>query len=124
MGRDPESNVGHLKLNCLSFRETQPVKPVSKMHVNAIKSHVSRRVWALDLNMIGNVWAYTPADHKTTHDGHRRTVFIGSRAQAVIRLFLASCLMDADLFNPGESEAEWCSNYIGPVLSQHNFQTM
>src|SRR5690606_35033245 len=52
-----------------------------------------------DLNMSGKVWEYTPETHKTKHRGKRRIIFIGPRAQAVIRKFLKPDLQ-AYLFSP------------------------
>ena len=71
--------------------------------MDAIKPYVSRQAWGLvrlqlltaartgelvimrpiDLNMSGTVWTYTPESHKTAHHGHRRTIYIGPRGQAV-----------------------------------------
>ena len=62
------------------------MKPVPEPRVYAIKSHVSRQVWAMvelqlltgmrngevtamrpvDLNTTGTLWVYTPPRHKTT----------------------------------------------------------
>ena len=43
---------------------------------------------ACDLDTSGKVWTYTPAEHKTEHHGHARTVYLGPRAQLVLRSFL------------------------------------
>ena len=106
-------------------RETDPVKPVPIQHVYAIKPFVSRQVWALielqlltaarpgelltmrpcDLDTTGKVWTYTPADHKTAHHGHRRTIYLGPQAQEVVRPFLTRSL-EAYMFSPKEAEAE------------------
>jgi integrase len=61
---------------------------------------------AIDINMSGDVWTYTPAKHKTAHRGHTRTIFIGPKGQAVIRPFLRGRPVDAFLFSPREAEAE------------------
>ncbi len=38
-----------------------------------------------DVEISGDVWAYAPESHKTQHHGKRRVIFIGPRAQAVLR---------------------------------------
>lgn len=106
-------------------RETEPVRPVPEAHVEAIRPHVARQVWALveiqrltgmrpgeavimrgcDLNAAGKVWTYRLAAHKTQHHGHERIVYVGPRAQAVLKPFLKRDL-GAYLFNPREAIAE------------------
>jgi len=41
-----------------------------------------------DIDTSGEVWAYRPESHKTEHHGRARIVFIGPRAQAVLRPYL------------------------------------
>jgi hypothetical protein len=48
-------------------------------------------------------WVYRPERHKTAHHGHERMVFIGPRAQEVLRPFLGTKL-DAYCFCPAEAE--------------------
>ena len=99
--------------------ESDPVMPVPDDRVDALRPFVSAPVWGLiqvqgltgmrpgealimracDLNMSGKVWEYTPATHKTKHHGKRRTIFIGPKAQRVIRRFLKRDLR-AYLFSP------------------------
>ncbi len=108
-----------------SARETEPVRPVADSHIKAVKPHVSRQVAAMndvqrltgmrpgevvmmrgcDLNTVGRVWTYSPAIHKAQHHGHERTIYIGPRAQAMLREFLKPNL-SAYLFSPAEAEAE------------------
>jgi len=100
-------------------RETEPVKPVPIDRVEAIQPYVKPLVWAMiqlqlftgarpgeviimrgcDLDMTGEVWVYVPASHKTEHHGRGRTIFIGPKAQAVIRPFLKAG-PQAYLFSP------------------------
>ena len=54
---------------------------------------------ACDLEMGGKVWTYTPSTHKTEHHGIERPVYLGPRAQEVIKPFLKSDLK-AFLFDP------------------------
>jgi integrase len=106
-------------------RETEPVRPVPDAFVEAVKPHVSRQLWAMvslqiltgmrpgevarmrtaDLDTSGRVWVYAPSRHKTEHHGKGREVFIGPRAQEVLRPWLRADLT-AYLFQPREAEAE------------------
>jgi len=54
----------------------------------------------------GEVWTYTPIQHKTAYRGHTRTIFIGPKAQAVLRPFLLKTDPQAFVFSPAESVAE------------------
>lgn len=105
--------------------ESKPVKPVPEAFVDAVQPHVSRQVWGMiqvqlfagmrpgeviimrgcDLNTSGKVWEYTPSTHKTEHHGRRRVVFLGPRAQSIVREFLKTDL-SAYLFSPIDAEAE------------------
>ena len=107
-------------------RESEPVRPVFEAAVAAVKPYVSRPIWAMvqvqlftgmrpgevmvirgcDLNMAGRAWEYTPAEHKTEHHHKGRTIYIGPRAQAVIREFLKPDLQ-AFLFCPKDGRAEF-----------------
>jgi integrase len=103
-------------------RESEPVKPVPEAFVDAVKGYVAPQVWAMielqrlsgmrpgevtrmrmaDLDIGGPVWVYTPAKHKTEHHGHRRQIYLGPRAQAVVRPWLRTDL-DGYLFQPKEA---------------------
>jgi len=105
--------------------ETPAVKPVPQEHVNSIREHVAKQVWALvqlqlltgaragelvgiravDIDTTGVVWIYRPSWHKTAHRGHARTIYLGPKAQDVVRPFLAGRAIDAPLFSPAEAEA-------------------
>jgi integrase len=63
------------------------------------------RMRTCDLDTSGNVWVYTPADHKMLHRDRERIVYIGPRAQAVLRPWLKTDL-GAYLFSPAEARAE------------------
>jgi len=102
------------------------VKPVPDAWIDAIEPYVSRQVWALvqlqvltgarpgevlamrgcDLNTSGRVWEYIPESHKAEHHGRSRIIFLGPRAQAVVREFLKPDLT-AFLFSPAEARAEY-----------------
>jgi integrase len=97
-------------------RESRPVKPVADALVDATLPHIPPTVQAmiqvqrltgmrpqevvllrpLDIDMSGPVWEYRPARHKTEHHERDRIVFIGPRAQALLRPYLP--LNVADFF--------------------------
>jgi integrase len=54
---------------------------------------------AINLNMTGPVWTYRPHKHKNQHRGLERIIYLGPKAQEVIRPFLTTNL-EAYLFNP------------------------
>lgn len=105
--------------------ESEPVKPVSLVHVEAIKDRVSPVLWALiqfqlltgcrpgeacrirpgDIRRHGKVWEYIPGSHKTEHHGKSRVIFIGPRAQRILKPFLERDPVKA-IFSPRESR-EW-----------------
>jgi integrase len=128
----PESNVYRnlaavpgLKRGRTTAREGEPVRPVPIEHVDAIRPFVSRQVAAIidlqlltaarqgelvimraiDLDMTGDVWIYEPREHKTAYRGHGRKIYLGPKAQEVVRPFL-NRPVEAFLFSPGEAEAE------------------
>jgi integrase len=106
-------------------RETDPVEPVADSHIAAIKPFVSSAVWAMIqlqlltgmrpgeacaisgscLDTSGKVWTYAPKEHKTQHHGHKRIVYIGPKAKAIVKKWLKGDLQ-ACLFSPADMEAE------------------
>jgi integrase len=106
-------------------RESEPVRPVPEPMVAAVEPFVARQVWAMvqlqlltgmrpgevtrmrtaDLDMAGAVWAYTPETHKTEHHGRERTIYLGPRAQEVLRPWLRAD-RSAYLFSPREAVEE------------------
>jgi integrase len=86
-------------------REPEPVRPASESDVEAIRPFVARQVWTMvqlqrltgmrpgevcrmrtcDLDTSGAIWVYSPAGHKTAHHGFKRGVYLGPRAQEVLR---------------------------------------
>jgi integrase len=85
--------------------ESEGVKPVSDAEFQIILPHLPEvvadmarlqrltgcrpgEVCALrpcDVDRSGDIWLYRPADHKTAHRGRDHVVFIGPKAQAVLR---------------------------------------
>ena len=103
-------------------RETEPVGPVKDEHVAAILPHLTIVVRSMvrlqrlsgcrpqdvcnirpcDVETSGDVWCWTPPTHKTEHNGHQRRIYIGPRAQAVLRPWLDRASA-AYCFSPRES---------------------
>ena len=101
------------------------VRPVPEAYVNAVLPFVSRQVGAMirlqlltgmrpgevvimrgaDIDTTGKLWVYAPAEHKTAHHGHARTIYLGPQAIEVVRPFLRTDLA-APLFSPAEAETE------------------
>jgi integrase len=114
--------VSGLRYGRCGARETEPVKPVPDAFVDAVLPHVSPTVAAMiqlqrvtgmrsgevtalrgcDINTAGKVWVYEPKLHKTAWRGHQRHVFLGPRAQQIIKSFLKADT-EACLFSPVES---------------------
>ena len=106
-------------------RESEPVKPVPDGIIEATIAHMTPTLRAMvqvqrltgarpgelcqmrgcDLDVSGTVWTYRPRTHKTQHHGRDRIIFIGPRAQDVLRPFLSPDLQSC-LFTPAQSEAE------------------
>jgi integrase len=104
--------------------EGEPVKPVSDELVEAVLAFVSAQVKAMiqlqlltgmrpgelcimrgcDLDTSGATWVYEPGSHKTEHHGHKRQVFLGPRAQEILKPFLKADV-NTYLFSPTEAEA-------------------
>ncbi|MCX5691873.1 MAG: site-specific integrase, partial [Planctomycetota bacterium] len=103
-----------------------PVRPVPEHMISAIEPHVSRQVWGLvrlavltgaragelvimrsiDLDTSRDVWVYRPQAHKTQYAGRTREIFLGDKAQAVLKPFLSTRRLDAYMFSPQEAEEE------------------
>jgi integrase len=117
--------VEGLKRGRCEARESKRVRPVPDAQVDMIRPYVSRQVWAMielqrltgmrpgevtimrtvDLDTSGRVWTYRPESHKTEHHDRERIIFIGPRAQQVLRPWLRSDLT-AYLFSPREAMEE------------------
>jgi integrase len=118
------ATVSGLRRGRSDARETEPVRPVPEVHINAVLPLVSRQVRAMielqlltgmrpgevcamrtcDIDMSGRLWTYRLPAHKTAHHGHRREVRIGPRARAIIEPFLKPDLQ-APIFSPADAEA-------------------
>jgi integrase len=113
-------------------RESKKIRPVGQHHIDATLPFLQPAVAAmvrlqlltgcrpeevckvrpLDLDMSNPAcWIYRPGsdagaegEHKTAHHGHERLIFIGPKAQDVLRPFLGTKI-DAYCFSPAASEA-------------------
>lgn len=117
-------SVAGLKAGRTEARETEPVRPVPDAFVDAVLPFVSSQVKAMielqrltgmrpgevcsmrtcDIDVTGKVWIYRPQAHKTEHHGKAREIYLGPRAQGVLRLWLKPDLQ-AYLFSPAEAKA-------------------
>jgi integrase len=117
--------IASLRRGRTQAKESKPVKPVPDAHVDAVRPYVSRQVWAIielqrltgmrsgevvimrggDLDMTGTLWTYTPSTHKTAHHGHEKIVYLGPKAQNVIKPFLSADL-SRFLFSPADARNE------------------
>ena len=59
----------------------------------------------IDLDMSGRVWVYRPERHKNQNRDIEREIFLGPKAQAIIKSFLKPDLT-AYLFSPTEAREE------------------
>lgn len=104
-------------------RETEPVRPISPDVVYRTLPHLPPIVRdmaelqlltgmrageicgmkANEIDMTGKVWLYRPSKHKSQWRGYQRTVAIGPRGQAIIRIHLKPNV-DAYLFSPSEQD--------------------
>ncbi len=119
-------SVPPLKRGRTEAREPNPIRPVPRQDVEAVRPHVSRQVWtliqvqlltgarsgellpmrAVDLDTTGSVWVYKPQSHKNDYRDQERQIYLGPRAQDLIRGFLVNRSLTAPLFSPREAEAE------------------
>lgn len=106
-------------------RETEPVGPAPTSIVDAAMPFLSRQVAGLvkfqlltgarpgeavilrlcDLDTSNRVWVFSPKDHKSAWRERERLIYIGPKAQAVIREFLPRPT-SAYLFCPSEAESD------------------
>jgi integrase len=98
--------------------------PVPEGLIEPVKPYVSAQVWVMiqlqllagarpedvvrlrpvDLQRDGDVWKAELAEHKTAYREHRRTLYFGPKAQALLRSFLMGRPDDMFLFSPDDAE--------------------
>lgn len=106
-------------------RESKPVKPVAVEWVETTIQHATPIIAAMvrlqlltgmrpgevclmrtcDIDTTGTLWVYRPTSHKTQWHGHERQVFLGPRAQEILKPYL-KLDTSAYLFSPKDSD-EW-----------------
>lgn len=104
-------------------RETDPVRPVPEEQVWATVAKLPEtlakmvelqlltgmrpgelcRMRACDIEADGAVWLYKPGQHKKAHIGRQRTIFLGPKAQEIVKSRLAGRATDAELFSPRDT---------------------
>ena len=114
-----------LRKGYTNARETAPVMPVDDATVEATHPYLPPVVQAMvrlqrltgarpaeicairprDIERTGEVWKFTPRDHKTAHHGKNRVIFIGPKAQAILAPYLDRA-PEAACFSPSDSERE------------------
>jgi integrase len=77
-----------------------PVRAMAELQLlTGMRAGEAMLMRAIDLTMIGAVWAYRPARHKNRHRGLERVIFLGPQGQEIIKPFLTTNL-EAYLFSP------------------------
>jgi integrase len=119
------ATVPGLRKGRTEAREMPPIRPVSEATVNATLPHLPAIVADMvrlqqltscrpgevcilrpcDVDPSEAVWRYRPESHKTEHHDRERVVFIGPRAQDVLRPYLLR-EKTAYCFVPAESERQ------------------
>lgn len=117
--------VPSLKRGRTTAHETDRILPVDDATVDATLPHLTNVVadmvrfhrWTgcrpaevcsirpFDINRSGETWEYRPVKHKTQYLGRERVVFIGPKAQEVLRPYLLRA-GEAFCFSPAESERQ------------------
>lgn len=117
--------VAPLKRGRCQVRDTKPVLPIPDAIVDATIKAAPRQIAAMielqrltgmrpgeivlmrtsDIDMTGQVWIYTPSEHKMEHHDRGRLIHLGPQAQQVIGPFLRNDL-SAFIFDPREVQAD------------------
>lgn len=119
------STVSGLRIGRSDAAESEPVQPVAIAHVEAMLQYVSGQIGAMiqlqlltgmrpgeacgvrtcDIDTTGELWVYKPMRHKNLFRGHDRQIYLGPRAQEIIRPFL-KLDTQAFIFSPADAEKE------------------
>jgi integrase len=117
--------VAPIRAGAPGVRESKKVRPVPLAIVEAclpfmtptvatmvrMQMHTGMRAGEVcimrtaDIEIGGRVWCYTPHRHKTEYHGKTREVFIGPKAQEVLKPWLRTEL-EGYLFTPAQAQAE------------------
>lgn len=138
--------VSPLKRGRCQVRETEPVRPVPEHLIEPVLQQAPPTVAAMirlqlltgmrpgevsmirtcDIDLTGPIWSYRPATHKTEHHGRNRVIYLGPRAQDVLRAFLKTELK-AFVFSPADAmEDRWRTqreNRQTPLTPSHIART-
>jgi integrase len=118
------ARVAGLRKGKSDAREKLPVRPVHDEHVETVLHLVPPAVRAMiqvqrlcggrpqdivemrpgDIDRSGPIREYRPGRHKTEHRGRERVVFLGPRAQELLKPFLEDLKPDEHVFSPARSE--------------------
>ena len=105
-------------------RETEPVRPAPEADIRAALPFMSEPVRAMvelqlltgarpgeilamraaDIDRSGALWVYRPESHKNSWRGQERLIYLGPRAQEIVRAFLRPGMQDRFLFSPTLAE--------------------
>jgi integrase len=120
------SAVKGLRKGRTAAREPVPVKPITGEVVEATLPHLPSvvadmvrfqrftgvrpgevcQLRPMDVDRSQEVWQYRPTSHKTEHCGKERVIYIGPKAQEVLRPYLLRAA-DTYCFSPVESKKQW-----------------
>jgi len=105
-------------------RETEPVRPVPESDIERALPFMPEPVQGMvklqlltgarpgeiacarvcDIERTGKVWTYRPVLHKNSWRGQDREVYLGPRAQEIVRAWMRPGLQKQFLFSPSEGE--------------------
>lgn len=118
-------SVQGLRRGRTKAKDPKPIQPVEDTVVDATLQHVCRQVGMMiqlqaltgmrpgevvlmrtkDLDRSGECWLYRPHSHKTEHFGKERIVYLGPKAQEILKSWLRAD-PNSYLFSPQEAEIE------------------
>jgi len=118
--------VDGLRKGRTEAKESEPVKPVPMADVEIVLPIVTRQIAAMirlqlltgcrpgeivlmrgcDIDTTGDIWVYSPSKHKTSWRGHERNIYLGPKAQEIVREFTKPDA-EAYLFSPRDAMAEY-----------------
>ena len=113
-------------LEPLKIHDRNPVLPVPEAAITAVRNRVSAQVRAMrdlqlatgmrpgevcamrkcDSDLSGQVWQYRSATRKTSWRGREHVVYLGPKAQAILKPFLSDRRITSFLFSPAEAETD------------------
>jgi integrase len=71
------------------------------------------------LDMTGTAWTWRPKAHKSAWRGHERVMFIGPRAQAILRPYILKARGTDFLFSPQEAMRQLGYEVLDPRVRDH-----